>query len=82
MPPHCHPSSLLDYHILQMLFPESPYDRDVSPVYDATFKGYTMQKPGYENGSPSTGTKEKKGSSGPMKYGTEPDPIIFYDTAW
>jgi len=65
-----------------MLFPESPYDRDVSPVYDALFKGYTMQKPGYENGSPSTGTMEVDGSNKPMKYGTEQDPIEFSDTAW
>ena len=65
-----------------MLFSESPYDRDVSPVYDAKFKGYTMQKPGYENGSPNTGTKEVNGNSKPMKYGTEQDLIAFSDTAW
>ena len=65
-----------------MLFPESPYDRDVSPVYDATFKGYTMQKAGYENGSPSTGTMEVDGHSKPMKYGFEQDRIAFSNTAW
>ena len=82
MPPHRHPSSLLDYRILQMLFRESPYDRDVSPVYDAMFKGYTMQKAGYAHGSPNTGTKEKEGMSSPMKYGFEPDLIAFSNTAW
>ena len=82
MPPHRHPSSLLDYHILQMLFPESPYDRDVSPVYDAMFKGYTMQKVGYKNGSPNTGTKQVHGHTKPRKYGPEPDPIAFSNTAW
>ena len=81
MPPHCHPSSLLDYYILQMLFPESPYDRDVSPAYDAMFKGYTMQKTGYENGSPSTGTKMVNWDK-PMKYGHEQDLIEFSNTAW
>jgi len=66
----------------KMLFAESPYDRDASPVYDATFKGYTMQKATYENGSPSTGTKEKEGWDSPKKYGFEQDPIAFSDTAW
>lgn len=65
-----------------MLFPESPYDRADSPVYDATFKGYTMQKAGYTNGSPNTGTKNKNGESKPKKYGTELDLIAFSDTDW
>ena len=65
-----------------MLFRESPYDRTDSPAYDATFKGYTMQKAGYENGSPSTGTKEQEGASKSKKYAHEQDLITFSDTVW